>query len=257
METIILASGSKGNATLIKNENDYILFDIGISYLSLKQKLSTLNIKVSSIRTLLITHEHIDHIKGLKTFIKNHPNIEVIITKGTLSYLDDETKDLIENLSLVKQDETFELRDFNIETFALSHDANEPIGYVISSNQKRIVFATDTGYIDESYYDLLKGANLYILEANHCPEMLMNSSRPFYLKQRILGSKGHLSNNDASWLINKFIEEIDETIWAVAHISEDCNSRFKIEKSIVDLVEDPTKLKVIFTSQETSEVIKI
>lgn len=242
---------------IIRNENNYILFDIGISYLSLKQKMANLDMSPNYIRSLLITHEHSDHIKGLKTFIKIHPSVEVYITKGTYNALTSDIRSLIKNVNFISQEEQFNIYDFNIESYALSHDAKEPVGYVININNKKIVLATDTGYIDESYFDLLKGANLYVLEANHCPQILMDSSRPFYLKQRILGQNGHLSNNEATWLINEFTKDIDESIWAVAHISEDCNTKYKIEKSIVDLVEDPNKLKILYTSQETLEVIKL
>jgi len=85
----------------------------------------------------------------------------------------------------------------------------------------------------------------------------MNSRRPYYLKQRILGDTGHLSNQEAAWLINQFIQDIDKTIWAISHISEDCNTNYFIEKAIVDNLEDPTKLEIVYTSQETAGKIKL
>lgn len=257
MKTFILASGSKGNALVIEYKNDFILVDIGISYLSLKNKMIEQELNPNKINRLLITHEHSDHVKGLKTFLKQHPNVEIILTKKTFDVLTSDVKELINNKQIIKQDSNFNLNDINVVSYALSHDAAEPVGYVFSANNKKIVIATDTGYIDESYYNLLKNGDLYILEANHCPEMLMNSRRHFYLKQRILGTKGHLSNNDAAWLMNYFIKDKVYSKWAVAHISEDCNSIVKIEQAIVNLVDDPTKLEIIYTSQDSNEVIEL
>lgn len=257
VEVVILASGSKGNALIIKYEQDFILVDIGISFLSLNNKLKALNLDIEKINRLLITHEHSDHIKGLKTFLKRRPNVELIMTNKTLKSLDNETKQLINKVKIITQEESFKLHDISVNSFALSHDAAEPVGFKFIANKKSIVLATDTGYIDESYFNLLKNADLYILESNHCPEILMDSNRHFYLKQRILSDTGHLSNNEASWLMNEFVKEIESTKWAIAHISEDCNTQYKIERAIVKIINEPSKIEVIYTSQETSEVIKL
>lgn len=258
MEVIILASGSKGNATVIKTNGSKILIDIGISYTSFKKKTKESNVNIKEIEYLLITHEHGDHIRGLKRFIENHPNVKVYLTKGTFDAIEKDVLNLINNYEIIKANENYNINSVvTVDTYELSHDANEPIGFVINHNNKKAVIATDTGYIDEKYFDLLKNAHFYLLEANHEPSLLMDSRRPYYLKQRITGIKGHLSNNEAAWLINNFIKDINETIWAIAHISEDCNTNYNIEKAIVNIVEDPTKLKVVYTSQETSRKIKL
>lgn len=257
MEAIILASGSKGNALLIKTNGKKILVDIGISYQATKRKLKQENIDINDIYKLFITHEHSDHVKGLKKFVDEHPHVKTYISSGTYNNLDTKTKESLVNFEIIKTDQEIVFDMIKVTTYDLSHDANEPLGFVIESNNKKIVVATDTGYIDQKYFDLLKNANLYLLESNHEPSMLMDSRRPYYLKQRILGDKGHLSNDEASWLINEFIKDKDESIWAVAHISEDCNSIYNIEKSIVNIIEDPTKIEVLYTSQDTLEKIKL
>lgn len=255
MEFTILASGSKGNAISISTMGKQILIDVGITYSNLKEKFEKANLSINKIEAVLITHEHQDHIKGLKTFLKNHKGVKVLLTKGTYNAFSDDLKSLILKYEFIKADEIFKLYDLELYPFMLSHDASEPVGFSIQNTTKKAVIATDTGYIDESYFEILKNADLYILEANHSSELLMNSKRPFHLKKRIMGDKGHLSNNEAAWLVNKFIEEKDETIWAVAHISEDCNSVVSIEKSIVDIFDDVTKVDVRYTSQETMEKI--
>lgn len=255
MEIDILASGSKGNAISITSNGSKILIDVGITYRNLVGKLNEANIQLKNIENVLITHEHSDHIKGLKVFAKNNQHIKYYLSKGTYNALDLETRGFIENHTIISDRDTFMINEINVSVFSLSHDASEPVGFVLERDNKKVVLATDTGYIDEAYFNLLKNADLYILEANHEPELLMNSGRPYHLKQRIISETGHLSNNEASWLINHFIKEKDSSIWAVAHISEDCNTTYSIEKSIVSIVEDPTKLKVLYTSQEVTEKI--
>lgn len=255
MEIVILASGSKGNAVSIKSQNKQILVDIGITYRTLKSKAIESDLNLTKIEDVLITHEHIDHVKGLLVFSKNHSNVNYYMTEATFNALDQTTKANLKNIVIIESDNTFSIDNYKISTFKLSHDAADPIGYVIESNNKKIVIATDTGYIDEAYFSLLKAANLYVLEANHEPGLLMDSRRPYQLKQRILGPTGHLSNNEAAWLINEFIKDSVEATWAIAHISEDCNNNYLIEKAIVNILDDPTKIKIIYTSQDTSEKI--
>lgn len=257
MEVIILASGSKGNATLIKSGESLILVDIGISYLSFNRKLKELNIKAKDISNLLITHEHSDHIKGLKTFLTRNPNINVIITKGTFNSLSNDISSKINNILIINQQETFQIADIKVKSYPLSHDAKEPVGYIIDSNNKRVVLATDTGYIDQRIHEYLIDADLYILEANYCPVLLMESKRPFYLKKRIMSEKGHLSNQDACWLVNELSKNKESVIWAVAHISEDCNSIDAINQAISDYLIEKDKFDIVLTSQEDVRVINL
>lgn len=251
MEVIIFASGSKGNSLIIKGNDYKLLVDVGLSYPKLIEKIKEEKININNINALLITHEHSDHIKGLKRFVQNHPNIKLYLTKGTLKALNDNTKECINNYEIIKASDVLLFNNLKVSTYEWSHDANEPIGFVFEEENKKVVIATDTGYIDEQNFKLLKNANLYILEANHEPSLLMDSKRPYYLKQRIISYQGHLSNNEAAELIDEFIKEIDKSIWVVAHISEDCNTQLHIEKAIVNFVKDPTKLEVIYSSQET------
>lgn len=259
MEILILASGSKGNATIIKSGKQKILIDIGISFLNLNKKLIEENISVNNLDALFITHEHQDHIKGLNTLLKKAIIKNIFISKGTYNSLPLDVRKLFPiNTIFIEAEKSFTYGDIEVTPFSLSHDAAEPISYIFNSNNKKAVVLTDTGYVDQSYFKILKNADAYILEANHDAEMLMNSKRPFNLKRRIISEKGHLGNNEASWLINEFIKEREKSVvWAVAHISEDCNTTYKIEESIVKIVEDPTKLEVIYTSQETSRKIEL
>jgi phosphoribosyl 1,2-cyclic phosphodiesterase len=160
------------------------------------------------------------------------------------------------NVHFIEADQSFMIYDLKIDTFMLSHDAAEPIGFVFYYEDKKMVLLTDSGYVDQSYFELLKDADLYILEANHHPTKLMQSQRPFLLKKRILGEKGHLSNEDACYLVNLFVKD-KPCKWVVAHISEDCNTILDIEEAIVKIFDDPTKVETFYASQEGLPVIVI
>ncbi len=256
MEVFILASGSKGNMAYLKVGNERLFIDAGISYLKIKQKMSDYEENIFDVKSLLLTHEHGDHTMGLKMLLKNGGIENVYLTQGTYDALPVEVVGMILNIFIVKSDISFEIGDVNVLPFMLSHDAAEPVGFIVEGDEKKIVLLADTGYIDQSYHEILSNADLYLLEANHHPTKLMQSARPFLLKKRILGELGHLSNDDACWLMNKFVRS-KRSIWVVSHISEDCNSILDIEESIVKIFDDPTKVDVYYTSQVGLPVIKL
>ncbi len=255
MKVYILASGSKGNMTYLKVGHIKLMVDCGISYKRMNTKMASYHESLDDIDALLITHEHQDHTMGLKMLLKHHPIKQIYVTQGTYDGLKDDVKQLIKHYEIVKADQPFLIEDIQVMPFMVSHDANEPVAYVIE-REKKIVVLNDTGYVDQSYYPLLTDADLYILEANHHPAMLMNSPRPFLLKKRILSERGHLSNEDAAWLMNTFIKTKKST-WVVSHISEDCNSVLAIEEAIVNAFDDPTKVEIFYASKDGLPVISL
>ncbi len=256
MEVFVLASGSKGNVTFVKNEVVSFFIDAGISYQKIVSKMKNYGEDIHSAKTLFLTHEHHDHIYGLKGLLKSGIIEDVYLTKGTYDALNQEVKDLLPRVEIIRADEPFYYYQFEVLPIMLSHDASEPVGFKFIWKDKTFVLLTDTGYVDQSYIDVLKDADLYILESNHDPKKLLNSGRPFSLKQRILGVQGHLSNEDAASLMNKLVQT-KHAKWVVAHISEDCNDHFDIEKAIVDSIEDLLKIDVFFASQESLPGIKL
>ena len=256
MKVSILASGSKGNLTMLKSDNNYIMIDVGLSLNKIKNKFNQSNIQIDKIKNLLITHEHQDHVVGLKGFLKLNYIENIYLTVGTYQALKGVLTEFPNvNINFIKADEEFEIFDLKITPVMLFHDANEPVGFVFNNRYKKFVLITDTGYINDEDIALLSGADLYLLEANHDPNLLMNSRRPFMLKKRIVGPQGHLSNTDACIALNQLIKGIDKTIWVVSHISEDCNTVLHIEKDIVKYIDDPTKIDVIYSSQESMDDI--
>ena len=215
MRIVVLSSGSKGNTTFIESGNTKILIDLGNSCKYVTDKLKEIGVSPNEIDAILITHTHIDHVKGLKVFTNKYKTNVYISNKmkNDLDYL--------ENYQLIE--EIINIKDLLINTIKTSHDTEESFGYVIESNNKSLVYITDTGYINEKYYKLLSNKNIYILESNHDIEMLHNGPYPLKLRQRILGDKGHLSNYDCSKYLSNFIGNNTKCIM-LAHLSQDNNT---------------------------------
>ena len=249
MEVFVLASGSKGNMTYLKVGHIRLFLDCGISYQKIKKKMQDYEENIYDVKTLLITHEHGDHTAGLKVMIKQGFLEDIYLTKGTYQALLHVLNDYKGNIHIIEVDKYFQVDALKAFPFLLSHDAKEPVGFMIEGFDKKMVLLTDSGYLDESYYDVLSDADLYILEANHNPFTLFQSPRPFLLKKRIAGEKGHLSNEDAAYAMNKLIRN-KVSKWVVAHISEDCNSVEDIDMAIVKVFDDPTKVEVYYATQE-------
>ena len=223
MKVSILASGSNGNATLIETANESFLIDDGLSFKSLYARLDECKCDIEKMSSIFITHEHIDHVSGLKVLLKRLP-LKCYLSKGTFEGLNIETKNQLEcsGYVLIKSDETIMMRDSKITVLKTHHDAREPLGFVIEEQEKKIVYITDTGYVDQIYFPLLKNADMYILESNYDVELLWSSGRPFELKKRIDGDHGHMSNVTSAILLSRLIGDKTKNV-VFAHISDDCN----------------------------------
>lgn len=216
MRLAVLSSGSKGNTSYIETTKTRILVDMGNSCKYVCNKLNDLNIDPSSIDAILITHIHNDHIAGLAVFLKKY-NTKVYLTLKMLDALP-----FIKNYELI-DDDSFKINDLNINIIKTSHDVEDSNGYIISNNNKSIAIVTDTGYINKKYDEILSNRNIYIFESNHDIEMLQNSSYSFELRKRILSDKGHLSNDQSSKYLCKYIGH-DTKLVMLAHLSEENNT---------------------------------
>ena len=225
MKVCVLSSGSKGNTTYIESSNTKILIDIGNSAKYVKEKLEGIGVEPEEIDAVLITHTHVDHIKGLKVF-ENKYNKPVYITDIMLKSLD-----FLNNYVFLKNE--FDIGDMHITTIKTSHDAPDSRGYIIVSGNDSIVYITDTGYINRKYFEILKNRNIYVMESNHDIEMLNNGNYPFNLRQRILSDKGHLSNYDSAKYLSSFIGSRTKYI-ILAHLSEDNNTEDLAYNTLVD-----------------------
>lgn len=213
-----LASGSKGNCSIVLCANTKIIIDMGISYLTFKRKIENSGIGISEFSLILITHSHSDHIKGLASIIK-HSNIKVGMTKDMYH----EFKEIIPINRVLFLEEKNILNDVKIDLIHTSHDTPFSYGYIIEYNNKTLVYITDTGYINRKNLKLITGKNIYLIESNHDEELLMNGRYPHFLKQRVLSDKGHLSNKLVAEYLSKIVDENTKYI-LLAHLSEENNS---------------------------------
>lgn len=250
MKVKVLASGSKGNSTLIRTDKLNILIDIGITYQYLCNELEKINMAPDKLDAILITHTHSDHIKGLASLVKK-TNLKVYILEEML----EEIKSKVPMDKICFYQNPMQLEDLNIELIRISHDV-EGVGFIFENNNRSLVYITDTGYINERYLPLMKNKNLYILESNHDEEMVMEGPYPYILKQRVLSDHGHLSNiTTAGYLLEIVGDETNRII--LAHISENNNTPELAIKTTKDLLEENGINKEIIVAKQYESLEEI
>ncbi len=220
METIVLGSGSKGNATLIRSGRTTLLVDAGLSYRAMNRRLEGSPLSLADIDAVLLTHEHNDHIRGLRMVMKKNP-VPLYTAESVLAALPADVA--VEEFFPLEPHTYQSIGDFEVYPVPLSHDTETTLGFVFLADGKKIVYATDTGFIDEKLHPVFHNADAYILEANYDVEMLFTSERPYSLKRRIDSVRGHLSNADSAYYLSRFVGERTKVI-VLAHPSEECNT---------------------------------
>ena len=206
----IIASGSKGNATIVVSNKTVILIDMGISLSRLEEGLAEINLTVNDITGALFTHDHVDHIGGLK-FIS--PKIMYAL-EGTLP-------SSLSNVVYINK--PFGIGDFEITPIETSHDATNPCAYLIKDKEESLFYMTDTGVFLEECLRLVKNPTYLVIESNHDIKMLLNTNRTFELKNRIMSDKGHLCNEDSAIAAISIIGDDTKEI-TLAHLSEEANT---------------------------------
>lgn len=224
MRMVSIASGSSGNCIYIGSEQTHILVDAGISNKRIQQGLNDIGLKGNDVDGILITHEHSDHIKGLGVLARKYQvpiygTGETLAEIRTKSSLGDYDKDL---LRPVCPDVDFMVGDLTIEPFSIDHDAANPVAYRVRCGCKSVAVATDMGHYDQYIIDHLQGLDALLLESNHDVRMLETGPYPYYLKRRILGDHGHLSNENAGRLLNCILHDRMKKI-LLGHLSKENN----------------------------------
>lgn len=222
MKVVTLASGSKGNCTLIQTDNVNLLIDAGISLTEIEQKLQFLNVNPKDIYGILITHEHSDHIKNAGVFARKH-NCFVFSHISLWNTLQNKIGVLEKSQKMAFTSNNFYIKDITVSAFELSHDC-PCFGYSFYCQGNKISIATDLGYAPQNVLDNLKDSNILILEANHDENLLLNNPKySMILKRRILSNKGHLSNKSCGEIIAKiYSKNLKQVI--LAHLSEENNN---------------------------------
>lgn len=228
----VLASGSEGNSTYVETDDVKLLIDLGMNTKYIKEKLEELGVDPSEIDYVFMTHSHKDHTGALPVFIKRYKT-KVVATKDTLK--DIECLNGYDNL--IVTDEKIKVNNTIIDNFKLSHDSDDIRGYLIEDKDSSMVYMTDTGYLNQKHFKKLYNKNLYIMEANHDIEMLINGKYPKWLRERILSDKGHLSNNASGFYLSKLIGPDTKKV-ILAHLSKENNTSEKAKKTVLDTLKE-------------------
>lgn len=228
LEFCSFASSSSGNSYLVRSENTTLLVDVGVAGKHILAGLSAKNTDIEKVDGILLTHEHIDHVKSLRMMSRKAVNAGVYASKGTLSQVSDKISD--EVMRPVYARTPFVIGDIEIKPFALSHDAAEPLSYSFCKEGKQITVVTDTGCMTEDAFDQLKEADLLVLESNHEVNILKMGAYPYSVKRRILGDEGHLSNETAGKCLCEVLRyrreqgRADVPKVVLAHLSKENNT---------------------------------
>lgn len=195
---------------------------VGVSAKKIKEGLESINIDINEINAILVTHEHIDHIRSIGTIAKKY-NIPIYANLGTWNGIENEKTVInVENKNYFKIGEKFKIGDLEINPFATSHDAMDSCGFSIEHDGKKISIATDLGEITKEVMNNLKQSKFVLLEANYEPEVLRSCGYPYSVKSRIASNRGHLSNNDAGKTILKLLSYGLEKVM-LGHLSKESN----------------------------------
>lgn len=222
MKLCILASGSSGNCTFLSTGKTRILIDAGVSAKRTAERLAEIGERVEELDAICVTHEHGDHIAGLRVLQKNH-SIPIYANAGTLEGIRAARQGGDINCCQFTTGSRFEIGDLALEPFAIPHDACEPVGFVVRAGAHTIGVATDVGIVTNLLREKLRRCQVVVIEANHEEDLVHAAERPWSLKQRILGNQGHLSNRASARLIAEVAGEGLNHLF-LAHLSSDCNS---------------------------------
>ena len=243
-----LASGSKGNVLFLGTHKAKILIDAGLSGKAIKEKLTKIDVLLDDIDAILISHEHHDHIVGLKT-LAFRLGIPVLANSLTAKAICDTFHDCPQ-FKIFTTGETFEFLDLEITPFSIKHDAVDPVGFAIHTMNRKIGIATDLGIATHTVRHHIANSDILYVEANHEPALVHASSRPDTYKERVLSPTGHLSNSAAAELISAAYHPLLSHVY-LAHLSSECN-RPELAHSIVDthLKEKTIELPITIAHQE-------
>lgn len=222
MKFCSLYSGSTGNSLFVQGDETKILVDSGMSAKKIISALESIEVDIKDINAILVTHEHIDHIRSIGTLAKKY-NIPIYANLGTWNGIDNEKLVIkIENKNYFKIGEKFQIGNLKIMPFSTSHDAMDSCGFSIEHDGKKISIATDLGEVTKEVINNLKNSKFVLLEANYEPEVLRFCSYPYTVKSRISGNRGHLSNGEAGGTIAKIVNSGLQNVM-LGHLSKESN----------------------------------
>ena len=221
MSVCVLASGSRGNAIYVSDGTTAILVDAGLSGVGIQRRMAARNLDPSGLDAIVVTHEHNDHIQGVGVMARRF-HLPVFMTEQTHRAAETQLGK-IKELHPVACGVSFDVGTLALHPFAISHDAADPAGFTIASNNIKIGIATDLGIATAMVREHLRDCRGLVIEANHDPEMLINGPYPWPLKQRVRSRTGHLSNPDTRGLLEELVHDGLEHV-VLAHLSQENNT---------------------------------
>ena len=235
MQFSILASGSTGNSVYVENESGAYLVDAGLTAKRIEAQLAKIGRSMKDVNAIFVTHEHSDHIKGVGVLARKH---------GVPIYANQKTWQAMDGLiGKVELDQKFQFDmdsvqsfgSISIESFAVSHDAIDPMFYVFHENDRKLAIITDTGYVSDRMKGIIISADSFVFESNHDVGMLQMGRYPWSIKRRILSDVGHVSNEDAAIAMSDVIDQKETQIY-LSHLSRDNNmkdlARMSVEQTL-------------------------
>jgi phosphoribosyl 1,2-cyclic phosphodiesterase len=238
MRFCILGSGSSGNSALVVTDTSRILLDAGFSARRLGVLIAAAGESIERIDAVFVTHEHSDHSSGIES-LKKFPHLKFFANASTARAIQKELT-WSPHWKIFATGSSFEYRDMVVESFAIPHDAQDPVGFRFTSGlegdlfspKRTLAWVTDLGHAPQSVRDRIRESDVVVVEANHCPRMLeADPRRSWTLKRRIGGRHGHLSNERMSELLSSVASPRWRRIY-LAHLSRDCNSRDAVEHAL-------------------------
>jgi phosphoribosyl 1,2-cyclic phosphodiesterase len=226
MQFSILASGSTGNSFMMRTKHAKILVDVGLTAKKMEETIGALEESPSQVDAILITHEHSDHIKGLGAFVRKH-QIPVYANSNTW-----DTLEQMKSVGVIDESQkrvfttgdTLQFGDLHVQTFGISHDAVEPVGYTFTDGNKKLSLVTDLGYVSEKIKETIRESDILVMESNHDVDLLRSGHYPWNIKRRILSDLGHLSNTDAATAMFDVLSNRTRRVY-LAHLSLHHNMR--------------------------------
>ncbi len=252
IECSILGSGSTGNSIYVANSETAILIDAGFSGKETVRRLNMLDVDISRISAICLSHEHNDHISGAHVLNKRH-GIPLYANSGTIEGVQRALKKDGSTWQVFTTGSPFAIGSLRIHPFSVPHDAYDPVGFIISSGNVKLGIATDLGMVTTLIRERLRGCQAIVLEANHDLNLLRNSRRPWSLKQRIMGRQGHLSNDKAGETVAELGNSGLSQVF-LTHLSEECNRKELAYKTVYNSIGQTERERICIDIADPDQV---